>query len=208
MKRVRRSLFQPCDLDLRPQRYGKQPFCGNAFRTFANMTWLTILGLTIPSVVVLVAIYMMFKQYFAHQMQTYMLKSKKTRDQITLPLKLQAYERLLLMTERIELADLILRLKSPGSSAPELRAALLMGIQQEFEHNLTQQLYVSDELWQIILFAKNQTMDLISQAGVKVGQSKSGDEFVQALFELASQTNQMPAQIARKAIKTESSLYL
>jgi hypothetical protein len=201
-------MFQPCDLDFRPQRYGKQPFCGNAFRTFANMTWQVVLGLTIPSIVVLVAIYIMFKQYFAHQMQTYMLRSKKTREQVTLPLKLQAYERLLLLTERIELADLILRLKSPGSSATELKAALIMGIQQEFEHNLTQQLYVSDELWQIILFAKNKTMDLISQAAVTAGSGKTGEEFIQVLFELASQENQLPSHIARKAIKTESSLYL
>jgi hypothetical protein len=83
-----------------------------------------------------------------------------------------------------------------------------MGIQQEFEHNLTQQLYVTDELWQIILFAKNQTMDLISQAAVKSGPGKSGEEFIQALFELVSGEQQLPSQIARKAIKTEASFYL
>ena len=172
------------------------------------MTWQLVLGLTIPSVVVLVATYLMFKQYFAHQTQTYLLKSRKTREQVTLPLKLQAYERLLLMTERIELADLVLRIKSPGSSASELHAALIMGIQQEFEHNLTQQLYISDELWQIILFAKNKTMDLISQAAVNTGSGRSGEELISQLFELAAQEKQLPSQIVRKAIKTESSLYL
>ena len=172
------------------------------------MTWQLVLGLTIPSIVVLIATYLMFKQYFAHQLQTYMLRAKKTREQITLPLKLQAYERLLLMTERIELPDLVLRLKSPGATAGELQAALIMGIQQEFEHNLTQQLYISDELWQIILFAKNRTMDLISQAAVNTGNGQSGETLITQLFELASQEKQLPSQIARKAIKTESSLYL
>ena len=172
------------------------------------MTWQLVLGLTIPSIVVLVATYLMFKQYFAHQLQTYMLRSKKTREQITLPLKLQAYERLLLMCERIELPDLILRLKSPDASAAELHAALIVGIQQEFEHNLTQQLYISDELWQIILMAKNRTMDLISKAAENTGSGQHGDAFVAALFQLASQEKQLPSQIAKRAIKTESSLYL
>ena len=172
------------------------------------MTWQLVLGLTIPSIVVLVATYLMFKQYFAHQLQTYMLRSKKTREQITLPLKLQAYERLLLLCERIELADLILRLKSPGASSGELRAALIMGIQQEYEHNLTQQLYVSDELWQIMLMAKNRTMDLISEASVTAGPGKPGEELVSALFQLVSQETQLPSQIAKRAIKTESALYL
>lgn len=172
------------------------------------MTWQLVLGLTIPSIVVLAAIYLMFKQYFAHQLQTYMLQSKKTREQITLPLKLQAYERLLLLCERIELPDLILRLKTPDASAAELHAALIVGIQQEFEHNLTQQLYVSDELWQIILMAKNRTMDLISKAAENSGNGQPGDAYVTALFQLASQEKQLPSQIAKKAIKTESSLYL
>jgi hypothetical protein len=172
------------------------------------MTWLMILGLTIPSVVVLLAVYLMFRQYFNHQMQTFLLKNQKTRDQITLPMRLQAYERLTLLCERIELADLILRLKSPGSSAGELQSALIVAIQQEYEHNLTQQLYISEELWQILMLAKNKTMDLISLSFKSLSSHASGDEFVKNLFELASKEEKLPSQIAKSAIKTESSIWL
>jgi hypothetical protein len=172
------------------------------------MTWQMILGLTIPSVVVLLAIYLMFRQYFRHQMQTFLIKTKRTRDQISLPLRLQAYERLTLLCERIEIADLILRLKSPQSTAVELQATLLMAIQQEYEHNLTQQLYVSEELWQIMMLAKNKTMDLISLALQGLSPSATGEEFAQKLIALASKEEKLPSQIAKKAIKTESSLWL
>lgn len=172
------------------------------------MTWQLILGLTIPSVVVLLAVYLMFRQYFNHQTQTYLLQNKKNREEITLPLRLQAYERLTLLCERIELADLILRLKSPGSSANELQSALLVAIQQEYEHNLTQQLYVSEELWQILMLAKNKTMDLISLAAKSLSSFATGDDFVKKLFELADKEEKLPSQIAKSAIKTESSIWL
>jgi hypothetical protein len=150
----------------------------------------------------------MFRQYFNHQTQTFFLQNKKNRDQITLPMRLQAYERLILLCERIELADLVLRLKSPGSGASELQAALLVAIQQEYEHNLTQQLYISEELWQILMLAKNKTMDLVSIASQSLSATASGDDYVKQLFELASREEKLPSQIAKSAIKTESSLWL
>lgn len=172
------------------------------------MTWSMILGLTIPSVVVLVAVYLMFRQYFQHQMQSRLLKSKFQNAQVTLPLRLQAFERLILLCERIDLPDLVLRLKTPGTTANTLRSALLIAIQQEYEHNLTQQLYVSEELWQILMTAKTKTMDLISIAAVNLGPNASADDYAAALMQLAGEETSLPSQIAKKAIKTESSLWL
>lgn len=167
-----------------------------------------ILGLTIPSVVVLLTVYLMFRQYFNHQTQTYLLQSKRNREQITLPMRLQAYERLTLLCERIDLADLILRLRTPGSGATELQSALLVAIQQEYEHNLTQQLYISEELWKILLLAKNKTMDLVSIASQSLPSNATGDDYVKHLFELAAREEKLPSQIAKSAIKSESSLWL
>lgn len=175
---------------------------------FCPMTWQLILGLTIPSVVVLVAMYLMFKQYFQHQTQIRVMDSRKERAQITLPLRLQAFERLILLCERIDLADLLLRLKTPGTSSNALRSALLLAIQQEYEHNLTQQLYVSEELWSILLAAKDKTMDLIAMAAVGLEPGASADDYASQLMNIASQETSLPSQIAKRAIKTESSLWL
>jgi len=104
------------------------------------MTGEMIIGLTLPSVALFAAVYFILRQYYQQQTKMNLLHNRQTNEKITLPLKLQAYERLILLCERIDIPDLLLRLKVPGTSAQELRSALLLAVQQEFEHNLTQQL--------------------------------------------------------------------
>ncbi len=123
-------------------------------------------------------------------------------------MRLQAFERLILLCERIDLPDLVLRLKTPGTSSVALRAALLLAIQQEYEHNLTQQLYVSEELWDILMTAKNKTMDLISIAADGLDANASADEYAYKLMNMAFAEISLPSQIAKRAIKIESSLWL
>ena len=81
------------------------------------MTWQMILAITIPSLIVFLAVYFTFRQYHQQQTRLYLLESKKIKDQITIPLRLQAFERLMLLSERIDFMDLALRLKTPGTNA-------------------------------------------------------------------------------------------
>lgn len=172
------------------------------------MTWLTVLGITLPSLIVFAAVYFTFRQYHQQQLRLQMLESKKGKEGVTLPLRLQAYERLLLLCERIDFADLMLRLILPGTSAREIKSAMLVAVQQEFEHNLTQQLYVSPELWQVLMAAKNKTMDVISYAAEGLSDDASSDEYATRLMEIVSKEESLPSQIAKRAIKTESALWL
>ena len=139
---------------------------------------------------------------------TYSFSSIADRTQVTLPLRLQSYERLILLCERIDLADLILRLKTSGTSASALKSALLIAVQHEFEHNLTQQLYVSEELWAVLQAAKARTMDLIAISSEGLGPDATSDEYASQLINIASQETSLPSTIAKRAIKTESSLWL
>jgi len=172
------------------------------------MTWQMILGIVIPSLIVFLAVYFTFRQYHQQQLRMQLLEGKKVKDQVVLPLRLQAYERLILLCERIDFADLVLRLKTPGTSARELQSALLIAVQQEFEHNLTQQLYISPELWQVLLAAKGKTMDLLVVAGESMDENASSEEYTTGLFHLVSKETSLPSQIGKKAIKTEASLWL
>lgn len=175
---------------------------------FCTMTWTLILGLIIPSIVVLAAVYLMFRLYFRHQTQVLAFDARKDKASLSLPLRLQAFERLILLSERIYLPDLILRLITPGTNAETLKAALILAIQQEYEHNVTQQLYVSEELWTILQVAKEKTMDLISLAGENLGPQATADEYAKALLERAQQEKSLPSDIAKRAIKAESGLWL
>lgn len=78
-------------------------------------------------------------------------------------LQLQAYERLILLTERIALPSLISRLKYDGFSAREMQALLTESIRQEFDHNITQQIYVSPEAWDAVRNLKEQNIFIVNQ---------------------------------------------
>lgn len=172
------------------------------------MTWQMILGIVLPALTVFLAVYFTFKQYHKQQLQLQLLKNKTIKDQTILPLKLQAYERLILLCERIDFADLMLRIRTPGTSARDIQSALLIAVQQEYEHNLTQQLYITPELWQVLLAAKSKTMNLLATAGDGLQENATSEDYAQKLFDIISNESALPSQIGKKAIKTEASLWL
>ena len=167
-----------------------------------------VLGLTLPSLILFLAVYYFLKQYHQQQTKMNLLGGRQLNEKMTLPLKLQAYERLILLCERIDIPDLVLRMKAPGTNAGELKSALLLAIQQEFEHNLTQQLYISEELWQVLLAMKSKTMDIIINAAEGLSADTSAEEYGMKLIHLASNETTLPSRIGIKAIKTETSLWL
>lgn len=80
----------------------------------------------------------------------------------TKPLQLQAYERLVLLSERIALPNLISRLSQPGLSAKEMQVFLIESIKQEYEYNASQQIYVSPQAWEAVRSLKDQNMLMIN----------------------------------------------
>ena len=157
---------------------------------------------------VFLAVYFTLKQYHQQQTKMNLLGVRQQNEKMTLPLKLQAYERLILLCERIDIIELVLRLKAPGTNANELKSALLVAVQQEFEHNLTQQLYITEELWQVLMAMKSKTMDIIINAAEGLSMDTSAEEYASRLINLASNETNLPARIGKRAIKTESALWL
>jgi hypothetical protein len=90
-------------------------------------------------------------------------KSPSKEQFNSIPLRLQAYERLVLLAERISLPQLISRLNQPGLNATEMKLLLVEQIKSEFEYNSTQQLYVSQLAWDAIRNLKEQEIMLINQ---------------------------------------------
>jgi reverse gyrase len=90
-------------------------------------------------------------------------EAEKPVTKETNPLLLQAYERLALFTERIKLESLISRVYLNGMSAKDMQQALQRSIKEEFEHNITQQIYVNPEIWQAVNKMKDQNLYIINQ---------------------------------------------
>ncbi len=167
---------------------------------------LEIIKLTIPALIVYFTVRSMLKQYFSNQQSTEMLKMQKGKQEHTLPLRLQAYERLSLFCERISLPSLILRTRQEGMNAAQLRISLLLAIQQEFEHNITQQVYVSDQLWQIIKLSRDDAVQVITQATEAVDLKDDARKLAEAIMHLDNQREMAAADKALMAIKKEAGL--
>jgi hypothetical protein len=120
----------------------------------------------IPAAVTGIIAYYFFQQFIKNEdNRRYFLLKKDTQKQ-ALPIRLQAYERMALFLERISPAKLLVRVNPNSSNKDDYEALLIATIEQEFEHNLPQQIYLSDDCWSIINASKNATIQLIRKASM------------------------------------------
>lgn len=172
------------------------------------MKYYEVIILLVPALIVFVAIFLVLRQFLNNQTRMQMLKMKEENAKTTLHLKLQAYERLMLFCERVSVQQLLLRLQSSHMTKTDLKSALILGVQQEYEHNLSQQLYVSEPLWKIIHLAKNQLIEIITHVSTKVPANASSEEFSTQLILFIESQKTNPIETAKSAIKKEAALLL
>lgn len=121
---------------------------------------------TIPSLITGLIAYYFFKEHTKNEDGRRRFLLKKDLQVHTTPLRLQAYERMALFLERITPSKLMVRVTPITSNKEDYEALLISSIEQEFEHNLSQQIYISDKCWSIITTAKNATIQLIRKANM------------------------------------------
>lgn len=175
--------------------------------TFINVI-LEIIKITVPALIVFLTVNSILKNYLEKQYQIKLLENKQNNKNTTIPMRFQAYERLSLFCERISIANLLLRLREKGQSVAELKLKLLMTIQQEFEYNITQQVYLSDQLWQIIKISKEDTMNIISQVAEKIDPKAPSEELASALIRFIETQQSTTLDKALLAIKREATILL
>ncbi|GIZ08472.1 hypothetical protein [Flavobacterium sp. UMI-01] len=116
---------------------------------------------TLPSLITGGVAYYLFDSYFKDQQHTRKWLLQKETKPAIMPLRLQAYERMTLLMERINPAQLLVRVPPIATDKKAYQDYLIAQIEQEFEHNLAQQIYISAKCWAIILTAKNATIQMI-----------------------------------------------
>lgn len=127
-----------------------------------------LLKYVVPSLVVLAASYFLLKMFLDKEAEKNQMQLRLDMQKITIPVRMQAYERLALLLERIEPAGLLVRTNLPGMTALQLQSALVQSIRSEFEHNLSQQLYVSSRVWEMVRNAREETIKRINSAAIKL----------------------------------------
>ncbi|WP_127020594.1 hypothetical protein [Flagellimonas beolgyonensis] len=126
----------------------------------------------------------------------------KDSQKETLPVRLQAYERMALFLERIALNSLVVRVAPKSKSKSDYENLLIKQIETEFEHNLSQQIYMSDECWNIIKTAKNATIQIIRSAGMS--ETDSPDKLREDILNQTME-KQSPSNTALAYVKKEVS---
>ena len=123
-----------------------------------------IIAYTLPSLITGAVAYFLFNSYFKDQQNARRWLLQKENQPAILPLRLQAYERLTLLMERINPSQMMVRISPLSDDKTDYQNLVIAQIDQEFEHNLSQQIYVSEECWSVLLTAKNATIQMIRLA--------------------------------------------
>ncbi len=156
----------------------------------------------LPAGIVFITAYYLVKNFLDHESKKRSIDLKLANQSLITPIRLQAYERVVLFLERINPNSMVMRLNKVGT-ASNFQGELLTTIRSEFEHNLSQQIYMSSRAWEEIVKGKEETIKLINIAGGKVSADASALELAQAVITLSSQLSQLPTKSAIEFIKKE-----
>jgi hypothetical protein len=150
--------------------------------------------------------YLLTKRFFDNQQKTQMLQMRidEHREAVKLvtPIRLQAYERMALYLERISPDSLVLRCYQPGMDTKLLQGVMTKTIRDEWEHNLSQQVYVSSEAWNRIRQAKDEMIGVINSAAITIPQDSDPTRLASAIFATTT-SGQMPTASALEFLKQE-----
>ena len=162
---------------------------------------LELLAFTLPALITGGVAYYLFQAYFNDQQNTRKWLLQKDAKKDALPLRLQAYERMTLFLERMSLNKLLVRITPISHDKHDYENYVIAQIEQEFEHNLTQQIYITNQCWSVISTAKNATIQTIRKANISE-KVTSADKLREVLLS-DSMENQSPISLALTFIKNE-----
>lgn len=123
--------------------------------------------------------------------------------EITLPLRLQAFERMCLFLERITPGNLLLRLVGSAITAQELQHVILLEVREEYNHNLAQQIYISAAAWEQVTNAMNETVSIVNQASALVPAEAPATDLAKKILAHVIEKEIQPSTHALQFLKNE-----
>jgi hypothetical protein len=166
---------------------------------------LQILIAIVPSFAIFAVAYFMMKGFIDGETRRRQIELKQSTKELITPVRLQAYERIVLFLERISPNSVVMRVFKPGMSAKLLQAELIKTIRSEYEHNMSQQIYMSNQAWELVKTAKEETIKLINLASTHLTDTAEGIEMANTIIAMAGQIKKLPTQVAIEALKIELS---
>ncbi|MEQ8924838.1 MULTISPECIES: DUF7935 family protein [Fulvivirga] len=157
----------------------------------------------IPAGLVLYAMYLIVKSFINAELDKKRLEVRGKSIETVMPNRLHAYERVCLFLERISPNNLIVRLNNGNYTAREFQQILLNEIREEYNHNVSQQLYMSEDAWELVKSAKEDLIVTINEAVSNLDEKATGVDLSKQIFEKTMQKEPDPIQHALLSVKRE-----
>lgn len=164
---------------------------------------LDFIKILVPASVVLYAVYLMVRSFIIKEIELKKLEVRSRSIETVLPVRLQAYERMTLFLERMSPQNLLVRINQPGITSREFHKLLLEEIRNEYNHNVSQQIYIGEEVWSQIKNAKEDLILLINEAAQTTPADSPSIEIAKKIFELQLNKNVDPVGHALSELKKE-----
>jgi hypothetical protein len=160
---------------------------------------------TLPAVVVLIAAYLIVQKFLVNDTERKQLAIFGENTKHTISMRLQAYERLAMLLERMEPRAMMSRFYSSSATSQDLQLAIIQSIRSEFEYNLSQQIYVSKEVWQTVRSAIEQEIAMVNAMGSQLAVGAPAKDLLNLLSNFAmEQESETPREIALLTVNGEA----
>ncbi len=165
--------------------------------------FLEILKYTFPALLMLLLTYLILSNFAENEEKRRNYELRKNNQKNAFPIRLQAFERLALFLERITPSSILVRIPAKNLNAKEYQTLLLKAIRDEFEYNLSQQIYVSEETWRMVVTAKSATVSIINKFASAVDPNAPGVELSKKILEGTMEMSIFPTRSAINYLKQE-----
>lgn len=159
--------------------------------------------IVLPAGAVLMTAIYFLRRETEKEFRSMKMEIKKNRDEFFLPHRVEAYQRAILLMERIHPNSLIMRHHNPGLPAMAMQAKLMESIREEYEHNIAQQMFISTEAWDVVKKAKDETVKILNLAGNQMEPTSTAMDLASKVFELVGEIGTLPSEIAVDMLKKE-----
>ncbi len=157
----------------------------------------------LPSGAVLLTAVYFLRKAAEREIRAAQIELKRERQKYFLPSRAEAYQRAVLLMERIHPNSLVMRHHNPGLPAMAMQAKLLDSIREEYEHNIAQQLFISPGAWEMVSKSKEETVKIINLAGKQMEPASMAMDLSAKIFEIVSEVGTLPTEITVGQLKKE-----
>jgi len=166
-------------------------------------TLFDILKITIPAVIVMLTSVMLINRMIRNDQERRRNEIALLNSRTVVPIRLQAYERIILFLERTSMESLLLRTNKAGMSSAQMHSAILTTIRSEFEHNLSQQVYITPQAWEVVKNARSNTIKIVNNVAGELPETATSVDLSKGLLEKVMELDKEPTQAAIEYLKGE-----